>query len=167
MAALRTRHHCSRGPLVSAVLAFVSGRRGVAHRTGLLADHTTILEAVKNLVSGHWLDGIGQVGFRQGLRQADEVADRWLWSWLWSWLRTGNGRGCGLRARYELALKSASLKGRQRSLIHCCTLYVRAAHMASARTLASPRTRNRRSPSFSFSQAFTNSATADRCLNAA
>src|SRR5215813_12791446 len=47
MAALRTRHHCSRGPLVSAVLAFVSGRRGVAHRTGLLADHTTICRWVQ------------------------------------------------------------------------------------------------------------------------
>ena len=32
MAALRTRDHCLRGALVSAVLAFVSGRRGVAQR---------------------------------------------------------------------------------------------------------------------------------------
>src|SRR5260370_35646353 len=31
MAALRTRDHCLRSPLVSAVLAFVSGRRGIAH----------------------------------------------------------------------------------------------------------------------------------------
>src|SRR5260370_41815865 len=29
MAALRTRDHCLRSPLVSAVLAFVSGRRGI------------------------------------------------------------------------------------------------------------------------------------------
>jgi hypothetical protein len=26
---------------------------------------------VKNLVSGHWLDGIGQVGFRQGLGRTE------------------------------------------------------------------------------------------------
>src|SRR5258708_35402573 len=33
MAALRTRDHCLCSPLVSAVLAFVSGRRGIAHGT--------------------------------------------------------------------------------------------------------------------------------------
>src|SRR5450759_3378431 len=31
MAAFRTRDHCLRGPLVSAVLAFLSGRRGITH----------------------------------------------------------------------------------------------------------------------------------------
>ncbi len=39
--------------------------------------------------------------------------------------------------------------------------------MASVRILASPRTWKRRSPSFSFSQAFTNSATTEHCFNAA
>src|SRR5258708_31600797 len=33
LAALRTRDHCLRGPLVSTVLALVSGRRGIAHGT--------------------------------------------------------------------------------------------------------------------------------------
>src|SRR5713101_2395116 len=50
MAALRTRDHCLRSPLVSAVLAFVSGRRGIAHGTrshGSPHDHLALGAALR------------------------------------------------------------------------------------------------------------------------
>jgi hypothetical protein len=70
MAALRTRDHCLRGPLVSAILAFVSRRRGIAHGARSPCGPHYDLEAVKKFVSGHWLDGTGQV-VRQVFRRTE------------------------------------------------------------------------------------------------